>query len=262
MTLDAATWRAAVLGRWTARIVGTLMALFFLAFLVGEGPPPVFELSWRQTLQLAGMAGLVLGLLVAWRWERCGGLVSLAGFGLLIAIDWRFNASWLFLLPAAAAALHVLCGWRIAAGPPAEGTAWRVPGTALGIVGAVAGVFILLCANEMFGNPPLMTPALRPPPEMVGSWNGVMKTYGPGEDVAFLISADGGVSGHIGDTPIADGRIGHNRSWFGELMHWREPYEIRTKGFTAVAAIRGREMRAFVMIAGSPRGWGLTLRRQ
>jgi hypothetical protein len=37
-------WRAAVIGRWTARIAGTLMALFFLAFFVGEAFPPIFRL--------------------------------------------------------------------------------------------------------------------------------------------------------------------------------------------------------------------------
>jgi hypothetical protein len=42
------------------------------------------------------------------------------------------------------------------------------------------------------------------------------------------------------------GRIGNNRSWFGNLMHWREPYGIR----------------AFLRFAGRPIGWGLILRKQ
>jgi len=262
MTLDAATWRVAVVGRWTARILGTLMALFFLAFVVGEGPPPLFKLGWRDTLEFVGMAGLFFGLLLAWKWERCGGLVTLASFAVLTAVNWQIGPELIFLIPAAAGAMHLLCGWRIALGPSAAGAAWALPRTALWIAGAAAGVFILLCANEMFGNPPLMTPALRPSPGMVGRWYGLLDNYGPGEPVVFQISADGEVSGHIGATTVTGGRIGNDRSWFGSLMHWREPYEIRGKGFTAGASIRGGEMRAFICFSGSPTGWGATLRKQ
>jgi len=259
-TLNAASWRAAILGRWTARIVGTLMALFFLAFVVGEGPPPVFSLSWHQNLQLIGLTGLFLGLLLTWRWEGWGGLVALSGFGLLLAVDWRFNASLLFLAPAATGLLSLLCWWRIAAGPPPSAVAWQVPRTALGITGALVALFILLCANEIFGQPPLMTPPLRPSPELVGTWQGALPQPPPLQ-VEFRIAGDGEVSGRIGDTPFTGGRIRNNRSWFGNLMHWREPYEIRSAGFTAGVSIRGREMRAFLVFAGGPRGWGLKLRK-
>jgi hypothetical protein len=264
MTLASATWRAAVVGRWTARIVGTLMALFFLAFLVGEGPPPISRLRLQEGFEFLGMAGLFLGLLLAWKWERCGGLVTVASFAFLSAINWRLGPELIFLIPAAAGGLHILCGWRIASGP-VSGPAWEVPRAALRILGAVVGAFVLLSANEIFGNPPLMTPALRPSADMVGSWCGEGRFPSrPGEQVALLISADGEVSGRVGDTALTGGRIGNNRSWFGNLMNWREPYEIRGKGFTAGAAIRGREMRAFIRFAGSPIGfgWGLTLRKQ
>jgi hypothetical protein len=261
-TLDAATWRAAVVGRWIARIAGTLMALFFLAFLVGEGPPPVFRLSWRESLEFAGMAGLVFGMLAAWKWERVGGLVTLAGFGVLCAMNRRFFASSILLIPAMVGVVHVLCGWRIASGAPASGIPWRVPRTALWIAGGVAGVFILLCANEMFGNPPLMTPALRPSPEMVGRWQGELTDPVPVK-VEFLISPDGAVTVRMGETDYTGGRICNNRSWFGNLMNWRDPYEIGGGGVSADVAMHGRGMRAFICLyAGSRRGWGLTLRKQ
>ena len=260
-TLASATWRAGVVGRWIARIVGTLMALFFLAFLVGEGVPPIFKLSWRESLEFTGMAAVFLGLLLAWKWERCGGLVTVAGFASLVAFDWRLSSSAIILIPAAVGALHILCGWRMAWGPPSSGAAWALPRTALWIVAAAVGFFILLCANEMFGQPPLMTPALRPSPSMVGRWHGELAD--PARlRVEFQISADGDVSGRVGDAAFAGGRIGNNRSWFGNLMGWREPYEIRGKGFTAGVAMRGQDMRAFMCFAGSPTGWGLTLRKQ
>ena len=42
ITMQNFTWQAAVLGRWTARILGTLAVLFFLALVFGEGPPNPF----------------------------------------------------------------------------------------------------------------------------------------------------------------------------------------------------------------------------
>ena len=65
-------WRAAVIGRWTARIAGTLMALFFLAFFVGEGFPPIFRLPWRESLSVLLMSAMMAGLLLAWKWGWAG----------------------------------------------------------------------------------------------------------------------------------------------------------------------------------------------
>jgi hypothetical protein len=65
-------WRAAVIGRWTARIAGTLMALFFLAFFVEEGFPPIFRLPWRESLSVLLMSAMMAGLLLAWKWGWAG----------------------------------------------------------------------------------------------------------------------------------------------------------------------------------------------
>jgi len=254
--LIAATWRAAIVGRWTARIVGTLMALFFLAFVVAEGPPPLFKLSLHENVQFLSMAGLFCGLLLAWKWEGWGALISLVGFLVFLCMERRFTAGWIFLIPAAAAVLHLLCWWRIAAGQPAAGTAWEVPRTALWIGGATVGVFILLCANEMFGEPPLMTPALRPSAEMVGHWHARLPAF----EVDLLISGDGQVSGRVGDSAFAGGQIVNNRSWFGNLMHWREPYKIRGAGFTADLRMSGGQMWGELLLHGH--AFGLTLRKQ
>lgn len=159
ITFERATGTAAAAGCWTARIAGTLMALFFLAFVVGEGPPPLFRLTLEQNLHFLGLSALALGLIAAWKWEALGGLIAVAGYILLVFLDARLAGNWLFLLPAAIGLGHVLCWLRLRGASPG-----RFP-TVLWIA---AGIFVLLCANEMFGNPPLMTPALRPS-TMVGS---------------------------------------------------------------------------------------------
>ena len=211
------------------------MALFFLAFLVGEGPPPIFRLGLQQNLQFFGMAGLFAGLLLAWKWEGWGGLLALASFVLLNSIDRRFNSSWFFVAPALIAGLHIVCWWRIAAGPPAAGTAWQVPRRALWVVRVLVGVFVLLCANEIFLNPPLMTPS-RPPADLAGTWKG--------KHVEFRIHADGRASWSEYDFS-QEAMVRPNRSWFGNLMHWREPYTARSDSFTAHFSIRNSRMTVF-----------------
>lgn len=117
--LTQAIYRAAVVGRWIARIAGTLMALFFLAFVVGEGPPPLFRLNLQQNLHFFAMAALFVGLLLAWKWELLGGLIPLAGFVLLVLIEGvRPLTNALFLLPVTIALMNLLCWWRLRAGAP------------------------------------------------------------------------------------------------------------------------------------------------
>ena len=85
----SAARRAAVIGRWTARIAGTLMALFFLAFFVGEGFPNIFRLPWRESLSVLAISAVVVGLLLAWKWEGLGGAVALAAVGFMLLIGMR-----------------------------------------------------------------------------------------------------------------------------------------------------------------------------
>jgi hypothetical protein len=94
------------------------------------------------------------------------------------------------------------------------------------VAGVALAMFVLLCANEMFAQPPLMTPAFRPSPELVGSWQGDLKL--PQEVAVDLrVDVDGSVHGAIGNAAVIEGRITFNRSWFGRLMNWRTDYLIR-----------------------------------
>lgn len=115
-TLAGATWAAAVVGRWIARIVGTLLTLGFLAFIFGEGPPPLWRLPWQQNLQFLGMCGVCVGLVLAWKWEGWGAAVTLACYGVLLLVDPRFNTGRVMAIPAATGLLHFFCWWRIRAG--------------------------------------------------------------------------------------------------------------------------------------------------
>ena len=261
----SAARQAAVIARWTARIAGTLMALFFLAFFVGEGFPNIFRLPWRETLSVLTISAVVAGLLLAWKWEGLGGALVLAAVGLMPLIGMMRGIGF-FLVPAAIGLLHVVCWWRLRS----AGVGWEVPRKILIVVGLAVAVFILLCANEAFGMPPLMTPAFHPPPELVGTWEAKLGSM----DAVFTINPDASVSGRIGEAPLIDGRMIYNRSWFGKFMHWRTDYLImgrlsqvvrpseRVAGdrFTAPLMPRGVGLEGALFLSQQP--LGLKLRKR
>jgi hypothetical protein len=216
------TWRAAVIGRWTALIFGTLMVLFFLAFFFGEGPPHFSRLTVSEDLHFVAMGALFLGLVVAWKWEGVGGLLALAGFVAFVVLSHGSLKLWALDLPAAIAVLHIACWWRLRGSPPAGLAPWRFShGLLLGF-GAALAIFILLCANEMFGQPPLMTPSLHPTANLLGAW-----TQAAPIDVALTIHEDASVTGTVDGAEIAGARVTYGRSWFGRLLHWNADYVIR-----------------------------------
>ena len=199
----------------------------------------------------------------AWKWPFWGGAIPLAGFAyLILAAHIAVSLNPQLLAPAGIGALNLVCWWRIRAGRREGLTPWRVPRAPLIAVGAMAGAFVALCANEIVGNPPLMTPSFRPTAAPVGEWRATpawMAGQVPAEEpeAVFVIDADGSVTGRVGDAAVIGGRMAYNRSWFGKLMHWRGDYAIRGKLAHAVAAaglteysgefmapltMRGREM--------------------
>jgi len=216
------TWRAAVLGRWMALILGTLMVLIFLAFFFGEGPPHFSALTAAEKLQFAAMGALFLGLAIAWKWEGWGGLLAVAGFAALVAVDRSHLGRWAFDTPAVAGVAHVVCWLRLRAGPPTGLIPWRISRNTLLGLGAAPAIFLLLCANEMFGQPPLMTPALHPSGNLPGTW-----TQTTPFDVQLTIHEDASVTGTIAGAAITDARINFGRSWFGKLLGWNADYVIR-----------------------------------
>ncbi|MCW5962826.1 MAG: hypothetical protein KIT83_02215 [Bryobacterales bacterium] len=234
-TLTSISWHAAVVLRWTALVAGTLLFLFFLAFFFGEGPPNLVRLTTAERVQVIGITSLFSGLVVAWKWQGLGGLIAMSAFGLLVAIQPSHGTAWGLYIPAMVGLIHLLCWARLRGGPPGELVPWRLPRSLFILVGTALAVFVLLCANELFGQPPLMTPALAPGGELTGRWTG-----NGASPVEFLIESDGTVTGVIGETSISDGKIVYGRSWFGRMMQMNSPYRVMGKlaGRTFTAPLR------------------------
>jgi len=213
---DSLTWQFAVAGRWTARILGSLMVLFLLALIFGEGPPPLLRMNGREQLYSLGILCLFSGLVLAWFREGWGGLLSIAGWAFLSVLAGGPVGNAFLTIPAWIALIHLVCWWRLR-GPAAPAA---VPQLIIYLLAPLA-VFVLLCANEIFGNPPLMTGTAAPPVALTGTWSARGSA-----GLVFAISPDGSVTGSVRDQPLT-GRLTRNRSWFGRLMHWRTDYLIQ-----------------------------------
>jgi hypothetical protein len=287
ITFAKFTWQAALAGRWTARIAGTLMVLFLLAFVFGEGPPSFASMTAREQLYTLAAGSIFLGLILAWFWEGWGGLLSLLGWGCLAVIErtppWDSRLS----IQAAVGLVHLLCWWRLRGPAPRS-----APVTATVRVGVsmlvtfmwvFLAAFIWLSANESFGQPPAMTRTGPPPAEVVGTWYADLTTVSRQPlphaiPVVFTIGPDGSVSGSLGNATLTHGQFMANRSWFGRLMHWRTDYLIRgtlsrtvesyggTAGdrFSAPLNLRGSELNGSLFLShpGAPKPLGLNLRER
>ena len=100
---------------WIARIAALGMVGFFALFAVGEGVPPLADQPPRVQLYFAGLAIIFIGYAVGWRRPLAGGLIALAGYGLLNAVELATNhrlaggAFWLFAIPGV---LYLIAAWH------------------------------------------------------------------------------------------------------------------------------------------------------
>ena len=201
--------------RWITRLVGVLMILFLLTFvvahLIADGPPPLSAISGRQTIYGLGLFTLYGGLAAAWFRPKWGGMISIAGWILM-----RFPMDWPMLIPVVIATMHLGVWWALRdleTVPP-------LPRKLAVAIFTPLALFGILSANEILGQPPLMSGSAR---AVAGTWSD--------EAARLIIAPDGAVSGTIGAEAIVGARLIPNRSWFGRLMHWRSDYIVRGEQF-------------------------------
>ena len=71
--------------RWTARVIAALLLGLFLIFAIGEGLPNLLTLSPAQQAETLAFAFVFGGILIGWRWELVGGLLSLVSAGFFLS---------------------------------------------------------------------------------------------------------------------------------------------------------------------------------
>ena len=73
--------------RWTARWLGSGLALLVVVFVVGEGLPSLSALEPRELVMFAALFAMCAGVALSWTSELAGGLVVLAGFAVFSATN-------------------------------------------------------------------------------------------------------------------------------------------------------------------------------
>jgi hypothetical protein len=104
--------------RWIARISAGLAAALILLIFVGEGlaegVEPILHLTARETAMMVAFAAVWLGLVLGWKWELVGGLLTICGTAAFYLLDCAFSGTFprgpFFLVLASPGLLFLYCG--------------------------------------------------------------------------------------------------------------------------------------------------------
>ena len=77
----------ATIFRWVARIIGTVLVGLTLVIAIGEGMPNLFTQPFVIQIGFLALTLVLLGILLAWRWEFLGGIISLVGWVLFVVAE-------------------------------------------------------------------------------------------------------------------------------------------------------------------------------
>jgi len=106
--------------RWIARISAGFAAALILLIFIGEGLTegfePLLHMSIRETLMMVAFIALWLGLLLGWKWELYGGLLTICGITAFYLVDYLFTGTLpgvlLPLIFAPPSLLFLYCGFQ------------------------------------------------------------------------------------------------------------------------------------------------------
>ncbi len=98
------------IARWTARIFGTLLLVFYVLFILAEGLPPIASQPEGVQLNFLALGLMLAGFVAGWKREGTAALLIACGWTL-----WQISESrvkWnLFQTPLPVAMLYGICWW-------------------------------------------------------------------------------------------------------------------------------------------------------
>ena len=114
--------------RWIARVSSGFAAALIVVIFIGEGLTegfePLLHLSVRETLMLVAFVAVWLGLLLGWKWELYGGLLTACGVAAFYLVDYLFSGTFprgpYFLIFASPSLLFLYCGYQTRKKPGAK----------------------------------------------------------------------------------------------------------------------------------------------
>jgi serine/threonine protein kinase len=143
--------RSATIARWSARILGTLWVLIFLAFLMGEGSLPFGQQPAAVQLEFVAMALMFAGCLAGWWRDLPAVLLTLGGWMLFHAAEQHLRAFSILHVPLLTGVLFSV-SWNA-----------RYPARRAKLVNWIAPIaiplFVALLATGATKSKPVPTPA-------------------------------------------------------------------------------------------------------
>jgi len=91
----------AIIFRWIARVIGNVLVGLTLILAIGEGVPNLFMQPFLIQLGFLALVLVLSGILLAWRWEFLGGILSLVGWVLFILaerVHWQHSLFFILLV--------------------------------------------------------------------------------------------------------------------------------------------------------------------
>ena len=83
--------------RWIARVSAGFSAALILMFFIGEGLSegfePLLHMSVRESLMMVAFVAVWLGLLLGWKWELYGGLLTACGIVAFYLVAYLFSGT-------------------------------------------------------------------------------------------------------------------------------------------------------------------------
>jgi len=96
--------------------MAALILLIFVGEALGEGLQPFLHMTTREVLMMFAFFALWLGLLLGWKWELFGGLLTLCAVIVFYALNFLFTGIFprgpFFLIFAFPSLLFIFCGWQ------------------------------------------------------------------------------------------------------------------------------------------------------
>jgi len=114
--------------RWIARVSSGFAAALILFIFIGEGLTegfePLLHLSIRETVMMVAFVAVWMGLLLGWKWELYGGLLTACGVAAFYLLDYLFSGTFprvpFFLIFASPSLLFLYCGLQTRKKPIAK----------------------------------------------------------------------------------------------------------------------------------------------
>ena len=114
--------------RWIARVSSGFAAALILLIFIGEGLTegfePLLHLSVRETVMMVAFVAVWFGLLLGWKWELYGGLLTACGVAAFYMMDYLFSGTFprvpFFLIFASPSLLFFYCGLQTRKKPIAK----------------------------------------------------------------------------------------------------------------------------------------------